>query len=142
PILPATPSTMTSPSRERNVSTSSAGGALSRSSSCATDVIEEGSVDASDTVCRSYPRLPAPGPFLRPAQRRRCRVTDVTVPSGLTIRPMTPADVGAGLRLCRAAHWNQLARDWEAFLTRDPDGARVACRDDGFVVGSVATIRY
>jgi len=55
---------------------------------------------------------------------------------------MTPADVGAGLRLCRAARWNQLARDWEAFLTRDPDGARVACSDDGFIVGSVATIRY
>jgi predicted N-acetyltransferase YhbS len=66
----------------------------------------------------------------------------VSVPEGVTIRPMTPADVEAGLRLCRAARWNQLARDWEAFLSRNPDGARVACRGDGVVVGSVATIRY
>lgn len=66
---------------------------------------------------------------------------DVAVPEGVTIRPMTIDDVDAGLRLCRAAKWNQLARDWLAFLTRDPEGARVACRD-GRVIGSVATMRY
>lgn len=55
---------------------------------------------------------------------------------------MTPADVDAGLRLCRLSHWNQLARDWEQFLGLLPDGATVAVDDAGVVIGSVATVRY
>lgn len=58
-----------------------------------------------------------------------------------TYRAMTPDDIDAGLRLCRAAHWNQLRRDWEMFLARSPEGCLVACVN-GEVVGTAATIRY
>lgn len=65
----------------------------------------------------------------------------MSVPVDVHFRPMTAADVEDGLRLCRASRWNQVARDWEQFLSLDPRGAIVACRG-GRVVGSVATIRY
>jgi GNAT superfamily N-acetyltransferase len=55
---------------------------------------------------------------------------------------MRPDDIPAGLRLCREANWNQVAADWELFLTSSPDGCRVAIDDADKVVGSVATIRY
>lgn len=51
-------------------------------------------------------------------------------------------DIASGLRLCRQANWNQVAADWELFLTASPDGCRVATDDAGNVVGSVATIGY
>ena len=56
-------------------------------------------------------------------------------------RKMKPQDIPAGLSLCRAAGWNQLARDWEILLQQSPNDCRVATRD-GKVVGSVTTIRY
>jgi GNAT superfamily N-acetyltransferase len=55
---------------------------------------------------------------------------------------MTPADVEAGLRLCRLSHWNQVARDWQQFLELTPGGATVAIDEAGVVIGSVATVRY
>ena len=55
---------------------------------------------------------------------------------------MTAADIEAGLALCRAAGWNQLARDWELFLKLSPDGCRVAMHDSHKVVGTVTTLRY
>jgi GNAT superfamily N-acetyltransferase len=58
-----------------------------------------------------------------------------------TIRPMLADDIPAGLVLCRASGWNQVARDWEQFLSLNPDGARVAIAD-GRVVGSVTTLNY
>ena len=58
------------------------------------------------------------------------------------VRAMRRKDVPAGLRLCRAASWNQLAADWELFLTASPDGCLVATDDRGEVVGTVATISY
>ena len=60
----------------------------------------------------------------------------------VSLRRMTMDDVEAGLRLCRLSSWNQVARDWEQFLRLEPDGATVAVRGDGRIVGSVATIRY
>ncbi|HEY8536823.1 MAG TPA: GNAT family N-acetyltransferase [Vicinamibacterales bacterium] len=57
------------------------------------------------------------------------------------LRPMTRDDIPAGLQLCRASGWNQIARDWEHFLTVNPSGARVI-EKDGRVVGTVATLRY
>ena len=57
------------------------------------------------------------------------------------LRQMTPGDIPAGLRLCRASRWNQIARDWEHFLTVNPTGARVL-EKDGQVVGTVTTLRY
>jgi GNAT superfamily N-acetyltransferase len=42
------------------------------------------------------------------------------------IRPMTAADLPAGLRLSRQAGWNQLAADWQRFLDLQPDGCFVA----------------
>jgi GNAT superfamily N-acetyltransferase len=59
----------------------------------------------------------------------------------MLIRSMTHADIPAGLALCRAAHWNQTARDWEQFLSLNPDGARVADYD-GRVVATVTTVNY
>jgi predicted N-acetyltransferase YhbS len=57
------------------------------------------------------------------------------------IRTMTVGDVPDGLRLCRAAHWNQTECDWRHFLTAAPDGALVA-EDNGNVIGTVATLPY
>lgn len=59
----------------------------------------------------------------------------------IALRIMTPADIEAGLRLTRAAHWNQLRRDWEMFLERSPDKCFVAEKGEE-VVGTAATIRY
>ena len=57
------------------------------------------------------------------------------------MRAMTVEDIPAGLRLCRASGWNQIARDWEQFLRLNPTGARVI-EKDGTVVGTVTTLRY
>jgi ribosomal protein S18 acetylase RimI-like enzyme len=56
-------------------------------------------------------------------------------------RDMTPADIAAGLKLSRAAGWNQTERDWGLFLQLSPKGCRVAVIDER-VVGTVATARY
>lgn len=56
-------------------------------------------------------------------------------------RLMTAADIGAGLRLCRAAGWNHLERDWMAFLALQPGGSCVATQEAN-VVGTVTTISY
>ena len=42
--------------------------------------------------------------------------------SGLLYREMTISDIPAGLRLCRAARWNQLEPDWRVFLEARPGG--------------------
>jgi GNAT superfamily N-acetyltransferase len=54
---------------------------------------------------------------------------------------MTPADVPAGLSLCRAARWNQTAADWDFFLSFAPGGA-LAAEEHGRVIGTVATVPY
>lgn len=59
----------------------------------------------------------------------------------VSFREMSTEDIEAGLRLCRASHWNQTARDWELFLKLSPHGCRVAVKD-GRVVGTVTTVRY
>lgn len=57
------------------------------------------------------------------------------------MRQMTEADIEAGLRLCRASGWNQLATDWRLFLENNPVGCRVV-ESEGRVTGTVATLRY
>lgn len=57
-------------------------------------------------------------------------------------RKMTPADIDAGLILCRNAGWNQLENDWKLFFALSPDGACVAVDENGKVAGTVATISY
>jgi predicted N-acetyltransferase YhbS len=64
------------------------------------------------------------------------------LPHGVSIRGMTPEDIAAGLRLCRASNWNQTEQDWRFFLTAAPDGALVAEEDGGRVIGTVATCPY
>ncbi len=59
----------------------------------------------------------------------------------LTLRAMTPDDVPAGLRLCRAAGWNQMEDDWRCFLELEGGGGRLA-EFDSEVIGSVAFLRY
>lgn len=53
---------------------------------------------------------------------------------------MTAGDVEGGLRLCRAAGWNQLGRDWQALL-EPPSVFRVASRA-GRVVGTAGAVVY
>ena len=55
---------------------------------------------------------------------------------------MSVADIPAGLALCRAAGWNQLAHDWEAFLQLSPEGCLVCTDGHGKVVGTVTTVSY
>lgn len=59
----------------------------------------------------------------------------------ISYRFMKSEDIPAGLALCRAAGWNQLARDWEMFLHLSPEGCLVAISNNK-VIGTVATIRY
>jgi len=60
----------------------------------------------------------------------------------INYRRMISGDIHAGLALCRAAGWNQVARDWELFLLMSPDGCRVGTDENEKVVGTVTTIRY
>ena len=62
-----------------------------------------------------------------------------TMPA-IDFRSMNHADIEDGLRLCRLARWDQVARDWERFLA-GPPGATAAVRD-GRVIGTSATVRY
>lgn len=55
---------------------------------------------------------------------------------------MTAGDIPDGLRLCRAADWNQTAADWELFLRMSPKGCFVAVDGLGTVCGTVATVSY
>jgi ribosomal protein S18 acetylase RimI-like enzyme len=61
--------------------------------------------------------------------------------AGLLYREMTVADIPGGLRLCRAARWNQVESDWRVFLEAGTRGCLVAERD-GSVVGTVATLPF
>ena len=54
------------------------------------------------------------------------------------VRPMTAADLPLGLRLCRAAGWNQTEADWRRFLDSQPDGCFVA-EYNGTPVGTTTT---
>ena len=57
---------------------------------------------------------------------------------GLTIRPMTPADVPAGQRLREQAGWNQSEHDWRRLLAWEPDGCFVG--ELGGAVVATATV--
>ena len=59
----------------------------------------------------------------------------------IAFRSMRSNDIPAGLALCRASGWNQLAPDWEIFLQLSPDDCRIATKNDR-VIGTVTTIRY
>lgn len=59
----------------------------------------------------------------------------------VTLRRMEPADIAAGLRLSRAAGWNQTESDWRGFLDWNPEGCRAAAHGEE-VVGTVATLRF
>ncbi|HXW04419.1 MAG TPA: GNAT family N-acetyltransferase [Vicinamibacterales bacterium] len=65
----------------------------------------------------------------------------MAAPLEVSIRPMTTADIPAGLALCRASRWNQTDRDWRHFLAAAPRGALVAV-ERGVVIGTVATLPY
>ena len=59
----------------------------------------------------------------------------------MTIRPMTVADIPAGMRLRELAGWNQTEQDWKRFLKMEPSGCFVACVD-GMVRGTVTTLDF
>jgi len=60
----------------------------------------------------------------------------------MKFRKMKSTDIPSGLSLSRSANWNQLSRDWEIFLTLDPEGSVVCVDDDEKVIGTVTTLRY
>src|SRR5688500_8612226 len=66
----------------------------------------------------------------------------IMVAQHVRLRLLRRQDIPSGLRLCRAAGWNQLASDWELFLECSPEGCHAAIDDSGEVVGTVTTIRY
>jgi GNAT superfamily N-acetyltransferase len=57
------------------------------------------------------------------------------------VREMTPDDVEAGLRLSRAAGWNQTTEDWR-FLVRANPGRFVVAERDSAVVGTGGASGY
>ena len=57
------------------------------------------------------------------------------------LRPMTLADIPAGLDFCRESGWNQTPGDWELLIGLAPAGALVA-EVDGVVVGTVINVAY
>jgi GNAT superfamily N-acetyltransferase len=62
------------------------------------------------------------------------------VGSEVVFRAMGESDVPAGLRLCRAAGWNQTEEDWRTLL-EPPSVFRVAAKD-GQVIGAAGAIVY
>ena len=58
-------------------------------------------------------------------------------------REMTRADIPSGMLLCRHAGWNQVSRDWDIFIQRNPHGCRAAI-DEGIkmIIGTFATLIY
>jgi predicted N-acetyltransferase YhbS len=60
----------------------------------------------------------------------------------IVYRNMHLEDIPAGLSLCRAAGWNQLAEDWQLFLNANSHGGLVAVDESGKVVGTVASYQY
>jgi GNAT superfamily N-acetyltransferase len=66
--------------------------------------------------------------------------TIVATTSSIEFRRMTQADIGDGLRLCRMNGWDQVARDWERFLTPPCDA--IAAVRGGLVLGTCAAIPY
>jgi len=57
------------------------------------------------------------------------------------LRPMEVADIPAGMRLKKAAKWNQLEQDWELFLASSQTGSLVA-EYQGKIVGTVTSVNY
>ena len=58
-------------------------------------------------------------------------------------REMTRLDIPSGIQLCRHARWNQVSRDWDIFIQRNPRGCRAAIDEDiKMIVGTFATIVY
>jgi GNAT superfamily N-acetyltransferase len=61
--------------------------------------------------------------------------------SEIEYRVLSPDDIEAGLRLCRLSRWNQLAGDWELFISLSPEGCYAAVTEDR-VIGTMATVNY
>lgn len=59
----------------------------------------------------------------------------------VVVRPMEPWDIEEGVRLSRAAGWNQLRPDWTAMWKLFPPGCFVAAHH-GAVVGTTLSVDY
>jgi ribosomal protein S18 acetylase RimI-like enzyme len=58
-------------------------------------------------------------------------------------REMTRMDIPSGIQLCRHAGWNQVARDWDIFIQRNPNGCRAAIDEEiKMIIGTFATVVY
>ncbi len=67
--------------------------------------------------------------------------TDLDNNPFVTLRPMTAADIPAGMRLKDEAGWNQTESDWAMILNASPGGCFVAVLDST-VVGTITTVIY
>lgn len=67
----------------------------------------------------------------------------ITLPAAgrASLRPLEPADIPLGMRLCAAAGWNQNAQDWAALLRLSAGASFVACHNGGDA-GTVTTVCY
>jgi GNAT superfamily N-acetyltransferase len=63
------------------------------------------------------------------------------VTEAVSYRDMAPGDIAAGLRLCRAAGWNQREADWQMLLSLGTGRFRVA-ESEGRVVGTAGAACY
>lgn len=61
--------------------------------------------------------------------------------SEVTIRPFRRDDISFAMEVKNLAGWNQTERDWEGYLSFEPDGCFIA-EAGGRKVGTATTIRY
>src|ERR1700722_5600860 len=80
-------------------------------------------------------------PHKRRPVRELMQTARPEVTSRFLVRAMTLQDVPAGLRLCRASGWNQLADDWRRFLEIDGGSCWLA-EKDSLTAGTIAVLRY
>lgn len=69
------------------------------------------------------------------------QVSDMTKQPLVTLRPMTAADIPAGMALKNSAGWNQSVRDWRMIFNASQGGSYVAVIDKS-VIGTITTITY
>ena len=66
-------------------------------------------------------------------------ISDQSLPSGISARPLTEADLDAALALSLEAGWNQLAADWRLFLQV---GRAICLTRNGQTVATAAVLPY
>ncbi|MDB4793624.1 GNAT family N-acetyltransferase [Methylacidiphilales bacterium] len=69
------------------------------------------------------------------------RKQEVQINHSILLRCLKPEELPSADKLRQAAGWNQTPRDWQRFLSLDPDGCFAAI-DGGEIVGTATTTSY